>query len=353
MSDGTVALSTQRGFDDPPERLEDEWEVSGLLQAGLNPEVLAEVVQKIESDEHPDFHTLLIARHGRLVFEAYFHGYNSERQHDIRSAGKSFTSTLIGIAIDQGMIPDVDVPMLPYFKHYEPHKNVDHWKESIRVRDLLRMMSGLDADDNDASTPGCEDNMVKSYDWVRYSLNLPMREAPGQRWVYAAPNTMLLAGILESATQRSVLDFATEHLFGPLGIDKFHWKKSPQGRVVGQGNLFLRGRDMLKLGQLFLDGGCWQGRRLVSERWTQAATKRWVGLGDDVHPGYGYQWWSGSYKVDTRNFNCYFASGNGGNKIYVLPTLGMVVAVASSAYNQPYMHPRSHRVLMQVIRAAV
>jgi len=166
--------------DEKPEQLGDGWEVSGLTRAGLDPKVLAAVGPAIENDKHSDFHSLLIARHGQLVFESYFHGYDSTQLHDIRSAGKSFTSTLVGIAIAQGAIQNVDVPILPYFKRYEPHRNVDHWKESIRLEDLLLMMSGLDADDNDPSTPGCEDNMLKSDDWIRYSLDLPMREAPGQ-----------------------------------------------------------------------------------------------------------------------------------------------------------------------------
>ncbi len=347
-----MALSNQKISGDRPELLGDGWEVSGLQQAGLNPDVFATIVQTIEADEHPDFHTLLIARHGQLVFEAYFHGYDSGRLHDIRSAGKSFTSTLIGIAIDQGAIPDVDVPILPYFKRYEPHQNLDNLKESIRVRDLLMMMSGLNADDNDSATPGCEDNMLKSDDWIKYSLDLPMSEAPGQRWVYAGANTMLLAGLLESATEKSVLDFASDHLFEPLGIDNVLWQKSPQGTVAGQGFLSICGRDMLKLGQLFLNGGSWQGLQIVSEKWSRAATKCRVKLSIEGHEGYGYQWWCNSLEQGDKRFECYFASGNGGNKIYVLPFLDMVVVTASSAYNKPYMHSRSHRVLMQVIRAA-
>ena len=266
-------LSNQNSLSINPEFLDDGWEVSGPKQAGLNIDVIATVVQAIESDENPDFHSLLIARHGRLVFESYFHGYNSKSLHDIRSAGKSFTSTLIGIAIGLGVIPDVDVTMVPYFNRYEPIQNLDERKKSITVRDLLMMMSGLDADDNDAATLGCEDNMIKTDDWIRYCLDLPMSEAPGQRWVYAGVNTMLLAGLLESATGKSILDFASDRLFEPLGIDNLLWQTSPQGNVAGQGFSSICGRDMLKLGQLFLNGGSWHGLQIVSERWVQAATK--------------------------------------------------------------------------------
>jgi CubicO group peptidase (beta-lactamase class C family) len=348
-----MTWSNSKYSNDRPDRLGDGWEVSDPRSAGLDPGILAAVVAKLERDEHPDFHSLLIARHGRLVLEAGFNGYAQDRLLDIRSAGKSFTSTLIGIAIDQGAIPDVQSTILPYFKQYEPHQNMDDLKELICIRDLLTMKSGLDADDNDASTPGSENNMLKSDDWIRYGLDLPMRDAPDQRWVYAGVNTMLLAGLLQSATGMPVLDFAKKHLFAPLGFNDFAWETAPNGIVVGQGFLSICGRDMLKLGQVFLDGGTWNGHRIVSETWVRAASKQRVNICDATHPGYGYQWWSGSFDLDTTSIECFFASGNGGNKIYVLPSLDMVISTASSAYNRPYMHTRSHEVLMQVIRSAI
>lgn len=348
-----MADSVTTGPNETPERLGDGWEVSGLAQAGLDPGGLATAVQAIENDEHGDFHSLLIARHGRLAFESYFNGYDASSLHDIRSAGKSFTSTLVGIAIDQGSIPSVDAFVLPYFKRFEPHRNLDPLKESIRVRDLLTMTSGLDADDDDPSSPGCEENMLRAEGWVRYSLDLPMREAPGQRWVYAGPNTMLLAGLLECATERPLLDFAMDHLFDPLGIANLAWQSSPQGEVAGQGFLALCGRDMLKLGQVFLNGGTWLGQEVVSRQWVESATNCRVPLPNQRDAGYGYQWWGISVDLDGQRFRCYFASGNGGNKIYVLPSLELVVGMASSAYGQPYMHTRSHDVLRQVIRAAI
>jgi len=348
-----MVTSNPKRSDVQPEIRDDGWEVSGLQQADLDAGVLGNVVQELETVGPPDFHSLLVARNGKLAFERYFHGYDSDRLHDIRSAGKSFTSTLIGIAIDQGAIPGIDSPALPFFRRYEPIRNRDHRKEAIRVRDLLAMRSGLDADDNDPATPGCEDNMLRSDDWVRYSLDLPMTEAPGRRWVYAGPNSVLLAGLLESATERPVLDFAIDHLFEPLDFGNVLWESAPNGAVAGQGFLSLCGRDMLKLGQLFLDDGVWRGRRIVSEQWVRAATECRVELPGDNHPGYGYQWWTGPFTVDSKSIACFFASGNGGNKIFVLPSLDMVVATASSAYNQPYMHARSHRVLAEVIRAAM
>ena len=336
-----------------PKALHDGWEVSGPPQAGLDPDGLAAIERSISDDERRDFHSLIIARHGRLAFEAYFNGYDSQRLHDIRSAGKSFTSTLIGIAIDQGAIPDVDAYMLPYFEDFRPHRNPDHRKQSIRVRHLLTMMSGLDADDNDPTTPGCEDNMLQSDDWIRHGLDLPMVDAPGRRWVYAGVNTMLLAGVLEAATRRPVIEFARDNLFEPLGIETLHWERSPRGIVAGQGFLSLRGRDQLKLGQLYLNGGSWHGRQIVSQRWTGAATECRVEIPNPWPAGYGYQWWWMELTVEDRSVNCSFATGNGGNKIYVLPSLDMVICMASSAYNQPYMHTRSHEILQRIVRATV
>lgn len=346
-----MAIPQSGGRGVEPESFQDGWEVSVPQQAGLNPDSLSETVQSIESDDHGDFHSLLIARHGRLVAEAYFNGFDRTRLNDIRSAGKSFTSTLVGIAIDQGAIPGVDAPVLPYFEGFRPHRNLDHRKQAIRIRDLLMMRSGFDADDNDPTTPGCEDNMLESNDWIRYGLDLPMVEAPGNRWVYAGVNTMLLAGVLEAATQRPALDFARDNLFEPLGITTLHWERSPQGTVVGQGFLSLCGRDQLKLGQLYLNGGTWRGRQVVSERWTREAARCRIRIPNPIPAGYGYQWWWMDLESEGESLGCYFASGNGGNKIYVLPSLDMVVGMASSAYNRPYMHTRSHEILRRVIRA--
>ena len=336
-----------------PDDLNDGWEVACPEQSGFDPDALSNIIRHIEGLAHPDFHSLLIARNGRLVFEAYFNGSDAAKLHDIRSAGKSFTSTLVGIAIDQRAIPDVEARMLPYFADFRPIRFVDHRKETIRVRDLLMMMSGLDADDNDAASPGREDNMLAADDWIEYALNLPMKTEPGRHWAYAGANTMLVAGILQAAAKMPVIDFAKSYMFQPLGIESFHWETSPKGIVAGQGFLSLRGRDQLKLGQLFLNNGLWQGRRILSETWVREASRRQVDIPNAEPAGYGYQWWCSLFDIDTARHNCYFASGNGGNKIYVLPDLNLAVSMASSAYGKPYMHTRSHDILQRVVRAAV
>ncbi len=241
-------------LDGEPKYFGDGWEVSGASAVGLRSDLLAALVQTLEADQHCDFHSLLIARGGHLAFERYFNGYDASRLHDIRSAGKSFTATLVGVAVESGVIHEQDL-VLQFFQHHRPIRHLDRWKRSIRVHHLLTMMSGFDADDDDLETPGCEENMLASDDWVRHCLDLPMREAPGQNWVYAGANSMLLAGLVEVATRTPFLDFAVENLFEPLGIHQFEWAASPQGVPAGQGFLGMCGRDMLKLGQLFLNGG--------------------------------------------------------------------------------------------------
>ena len=193
--------------------------------------------------------------------------------------------------------------------------------------------------------------LVESDEWVRFSINLPMRHEPGKHWCYAGVNSMLLAGILETVTGRSVVDFAIDNLFDPLGIATFVWESSPCGRVAGQGFLSLRGRDQLKLGQLYLDGGVWAGQRVVSRQWTEQATRPLIALPDQENAGYGYQWWFLTIDFEGKEYECFLASGNGGNKIYVIRDLDLVVSIASAAYAQPYGHMRSHRALRDVLRA--
>ncbi|CCQ73718.1 serine hydrolase [Magnetospira sp. QH-2] len=346
-------MSVLSNFENQPRFLGDGWRVSSLHRAGLDGETFQAVVKSIEKDAHSDFHSLLVARHGRLAFEGYFNGYDTGSLHDIRSAGKSMTSTLVGIAIDQGVIPSVDHRVLPYFHGYEPLRDLDDRKASIKIRDLLMMRSGLDADDNDRATPGNEEAMLNSPDWIRYALDLPMSAEPGQKWAYAGVNSMLLAGLLEAATEQPLLEYAMQYLFEPLGIHSLLWQSSPQGTPAGQGFMALSGRDMLKLGQMMLNGGAWNGRTIVSEDWVREVSRCRTLLPDEKHAGYGYHWWCLAMDRNGQKLACFFASGNGGNKIYVVPDLQMVVALASSAYNKPYMHARSHEILKRVIQSVI
>ena len=333
-----------------PPIIDDQLHVGTPDSVGLDTAMLQKILDSVQTDEHQDLNSILIARKGILVLEAYFNGEGRKTIHDIRSAGKSFTSTLVGIALQKGYLKSLDQRVLEFFPEYMPLETPDTRKERVTIRHLLEMKSGFDADDDDLDTPGCEDHMYDSKDWIHYALNVPMAEEPGKVYKYAGMNTMLLGGIVRSATQMPLPKFLEISLLKPMGISKYHWKKTPKGRAVGQGNLFLRPRDMLKFGLLFLNKGEWNDQQVVNADWVYEATQTLTSLPSEQHSGYGYQWWTSSEEIGLKKINFFFAWGNGGNMIYVIPDEDMVVVITSSAYGKKWGHSRSRRIFKDILQ---
>ncbi|MEM8556885.1 MAG: serine hydrolase [Bacteroidota bacterium] len=329
----------------------DGWAVAEPAAEGLDPDALAAAVTFIEQDEHDDFRGLVVARNGKLVAEHYFNGHGPDSLQDMRSAGKSVTSALVGIAIAEGLIAGVDAPVLPLFPAYAPvlHDGAD--KQAITIEHLLTMTSGIAADADDPSSPGYEDRMWETEDWVRFVLDLPMSHEPGSAWVYSSASSFLAGAAVEEAAGQSLAAFAEDRLFGPLGIEQYRWLATPTGRTVAQGNLSLRARGMAKFGQLYLDGGRWQGQQVLPEAWVRASVEPLYPVPWENYDSYGYAWYTHTLTVEGRAFRYTIASGNGGNKIYVFPDERMVVAIQSAAYNTRYGHPRSFNVLKRVLAA--
>ncbi len=330
----------------------DGWVAGTPAAEGLDPEVLSEAVDFIEQDEYGDFRGFVVVRNGKLVAEHYFNGHGPDSLQDMRSAGKSVTSALVGIAVDEGYISGVDAPVLPLFASYSPvaHDGVD--KQVITVEHLLTMTSGLDADADDPSSPGYEDRMWETDDWVRFVLDLPMAHGPNTSWTYSSASAFLAGAAVEEAAGQTLAAFAEDRLFGPLGIERYHWAETPTGRTVGQGNLSLRARDMAKLGQLYLDGGIWEGRQVIPEAWVTSSVEPQYPVPWENYDGYGYLWYTHTLEVEGREFRYFFASGNGGNKIYVFPDERMVVVTQSAAYNTNYGQGRSLELLRRILAAA-
>src|ERR1700720_1982800 len=277
------------------------WAVGKLEAAGLSAAPLLRMEAAVRSGELVKVSGVLIARHGKLIYERYFGGNTGASLLNPRSATKTVTSMLIGIAIDHGLLRGVDAPVLPFFHDMEPVKNPDPRKQQITVEDLLTMSSALDCDDAIDASPGNEDRMHEAKDWFRFTLDLPIAAAPashttagsayGRTFRYCTAGVVLLGGVLERAAGTTVAEFARRNLFAPLGIAKAEWQLSPVGQAMTGGGLELRGRDLLALGQLYAGGGVWQGRRLVSERWARVSTAPHVRVEDQPDTEYGYLWW--------------------------------------------------------------
>jgi CubicO group peptidase (beta-lactamase class C family) len=329
-----------------PDSIGDGWETADAAAADMDPALLTDAVNAVQRGEYEGVDSMLVVRHGRLVHEAYFGGFHREKVHDLRSATKSITSMVVGIAIDLGFLEGAGERVLPRLPEYATHQNPDPRKVEIRLEHLLTMTPGLDCNDMDAGSPGKEERMYETKDWVQFVFDLRMVDSPGARWAYCTGGVVTLGAVIANATGQPADAFARETLFAPLGITSYHWEYTPSGQVDTGGHIHMRPRDMAKLGQLMLNGGTWNGRRLLSEAWIQKSTARQA-----VQPGapdYGYLWWR---RLTGTGAGCFFASGNGGQSIIVVPSLDLVVVFTGSYYNKG--PDRGHAIFDRFIVPAV
>ncbi len=325
----------------PPIPGDDGWRIGTLAEVGMASEPLAELVRTISqppaSIHDPDIHAVLIARHGKLVFEEYFHGYHRHKPHDTRSATKGIAAVLVGAAIEKG--PKLAVSDHVYDLIYGGNlpSGLDPRKAEMTVEHLLTMASGYDCNDwADSPRPGSEDGLYDQpeRDFYRFTLQLPMESKPGDRPAYCSVNPNLLGAVLRAATGKAVTELFDELLAAPLQMGRYHLGPQPTGEPYLGGGMFLLARDFMKFGQLLLDGGRWNGKRIVGEEFARRAGSSLVTLRDQPETmHYGYLWWTIDYDVGGKKVHAYFASGNGGQEVVVVPELDLVIATYGGSYN--------------------
>ncbi|RKH08532.1 class C beta-lactamase-related serine hydrolase [Corallococcus sp. CA047B] len=317
---------------------DDGWTTASLTDVGMEPRPIRQLVQQILDQEPgpapaPAIQGLLIARHGKLVVEEYFHGFDKERPHDLRSAAKTYASVLIGIALDQGAAFTVDTPVVSLFPEYGGKlAHLDERKRALTVAHLLTMSTGLACDDEDEASPGNEERLQDDVpDWYKYTLDLPMVSKPGEKGVYCSANINLLGGVLRNTTRTWIPEFFARNLAAPLQMRDYHVDLMPSGEQYLGGGIYMRPRDALKLGQLYLSGGTWNGRRVVSQRWVERSIANHATLAQGST--YGYTWWRHELRVGDRVYSEYEASGNGGQLVMVIPELDLTVLFTAGNYN--------------------
>lgn len=354
--------SAQAGGRAASERKDDGWSAASPESAGLTSEPLSDMSSAIRAGEFKKIGSILIARHGKLIFENYFDG-DTTSPRDTRSATKSITDALIGIAIDEKKLSGVDARVLQLLPdHARKLQNPDPRKDKITVEDFLTMSSPLECDDwNDASR-GNEERMYVVEDWAQFILDLPIRgrmhvgepiDPPpyGRYFSYCTGGVFTLSEVLQKTTGVRTDRYAQEKLFAPLGITDAQWVYSPLDIPQTGGGLRLSSRDLLKIAQLYLDGGVWQGRRIVNGAWVRASTQPHARIDDDTE--YGYLWWLKSFKSGGKSYPAFFMSGNGGNKVAVFPTLDLAVVITSTNYNTRGMHEQTEKLLTDYILPSV
>jgi CubicO group peptidase (beta-lactamase class C family) len=266
----------------------------------------------------PRLHTLLASRHSEVILEHYFHGTRATSYENVKSASKSVISALVGIAIDRKLLPGVDAPIARYFPELSA-ANADPAKRKITIEDLLTMRSGL------VDTNRGYGAWVQSADWVRYLLTRPLQRQPGEPMNYNTGNTHLLSAILTKVSGSDTWAFAQNVLAAPLGITLAKWPRDPQGVYFGGNDMLLTPRQMLKFGELYLHRGRSGDRQIVPATWVDAS---WTPRTRSLRSGheYGYGWWI----TELAGHPVEFAWGFGGQYIFVVPSLDLVVVTTSS-----------------------
>jgi len=318
----------------PPPARDDGLAVGAVEGAPLDLGRLREMGEAIAAGRHRDVHGVLIAHRGRLVFEEYFYEYDVSSPHALRSATKSVVSALVGLAIAKGHLKDVRQPVLPLFaEEYPQIANLTDAKRRITIEDLLTNRSGLDCDDWNQASPGNETRMGRSPDWVKFTLDLPMRSEPGVTSSYCSGGVIVLGRLVEKVSGRPLEAFARDYFFGPLGIRDFQWRFDPDRSSIDTFcQLSLTPRDMVKIGLLYMNGGSWNSHQVLPADWVKASTSRHTTLGDT---DYGYLWWRPYLEVPGGRHHGIMATGNGGQKIFLWPALDLVVVMTGGNYNTP------------------
>lgn len=312
-----------------PKKIGDGLEISSLYKEGIDPAKIDDLMLAILAEEYRNIHSVLLVKNGYLVLEEYFYGYNRKKLHQIRSATKSIGSVLTGIAIDHGFIKDTSESIYRHFKLHEPKDKWDDRVKNITLKSLITMTSGYDCDDHESDFK-CERNMNKSNDWFRYALDLPMAYNPGEHWAYNSSSLILVGELISKTSGMTIPDFANKYLFEPLGIKIFQWGFSPKGRAWLAGNAKMTPRDMAKFGYLILNKGIWDKKQIVSQEWVEASIEKHAV--SRVGWGYGYLWWLGETIINNKLIKAFWAAGNGGNYIFILPSLNVVTVFTGGNY---------------------
>lgn len=302
-----------------PQSLSDGWKVEKLQKMKMDAKTITLGVQAILDGTLPDIRSLMVLRHGRLLLDEYFGGFSVNDRMPLYSETKSVFSTVYGIAQDKGLL-DVDQKVADLYPDARKNPGWDSRKDDITVGMLLSMTSGFDCDDAGVwDSHACNAAMVQSADWPAYCLSLPISHPPGQTWTYNGTCLTILSNLIAQKCGMSFQEFSDKNLFGVLGIQGSVWKMGPNGVAKVDEGLSWTPRDMAKLGQLYLDKGMWNGKRVVSQKWVESATTPQAPQRQAWGHDYGYLWHVQTMHRGGETIQVFYANGYNGQDIFVVP----------------------------------
>jgi CubicO group peptidase (beta-lactamase class C family) len=297
--------------------------------------------------------SIIVIKNGKLLIEEYFNGETRESLHDPRSAGKSFSSSITGIAESEGYLKNED-QTLKEFYNIKEYDNYSPEKENVSIKDLLTMSSVFDGSDDDYNSPGNEENMYPTPDWVRFTLDLPVNlQRPKGDWHYFTAGVVVLGDILNKTVSGGLEKYADKRLFSPLGITHYQWQYTPQKVPNTAGGIRMNALDFAKYGQLYKNKGKWNGKQIISEDWVTKTFTKYKSIPGRKNEFYGYLFWNKTYMVKEKAFETFYCAGNGGNKIYIFPDQPLVIVITATAYGATYAHSQEDKMMTDYILPAV
>ncbi|MDR7369324.1 serine hydrolase [Flavobacterium aquidurense] len=298
--------------------------------------------------------SVVVIYEGKLLLEEYFNDASRTTLHDTRSAGKSFASTLAGIAIKNGHIKNEN-QTLNKFYNLKEFANYEAKKDSVKIKDLLTMSSAFDGSDQDGDSPGNEENMYPTDNWVKFTLDLAMDKSKtnGGKWDYFTAGTILLGDIINKSVPDGLEKYADKMLFKPLNITNYQWQYTPQKVANTAGSLQMTSLDYAKYAQLYKNKGTWKGKQIIPTDWVEKTLTHQIQIPERDNEFYGFLFWNKTFSFNEKKYEAYYCAGNGGNEFIIFNDLPLVVIITSKAYNKPYAHPQAEKIVVDYILSSI
>ena len=313
---------------------------------------IEELNRKIAKQTYKDVTSIVAIKNGKILMEEYFNNSNRNVLHDTRSVGKSFASTLLGIAIKDKFI-NSENQTLKEFYNLKTFQNYSTAKDSITLKSLLTMSSTFEGSDINSESQGNEENMYPTNNWVHFTLNLPIDKTKvlNKQWDYFTAGCIVLGDIIHKSVPNGLEKYADKKLFKPLNITNYKWQMTPQKVSNTAGSLQLSSLDYAKFGQLYKNQGTWNGKQILTKNWVAKSLSHQMSISDDEY--YGYLFWNKTYKLNGKKYEVYYSSGNGGNRIYIFKDQPIVIVITSTAYNTQYGEKQVEKIMQQYLIPAI
>lgn len=309
--------------------------------------------EKIAQQKFKNITSIVVIKEGKLLLEEYFNNTKRSTLHNTRSVGKTFASTLAGIAIKDGHLKSIDQTLKEFYT-LDQFSNYSSRKGDVTLKSLLTMSSGFDGSDSNPESSGNEENMYPTDNWVKFTLDLPMDKTKriGENWDYFTAGVVVLGDIIHKSVPGGLEKYAEKKLFKPMGISNYKWSYTPQKVANTAGGIQMNALDFAKYGQLYKNQGVWNGKQVLPRHWVKESLTNYFNKPSD-QTGYGFLFWENKYDANGKTYEVFQCNGNGGNKVIIFNDQPLVIVITATAYGQPYAHAQVDKMIQDYILPAV